>query len=107
MICFAIVYYLFMIDFQKTCSVYDDRKDVGLADDRILFRADLDLSAAVLANDDFVTGLQEHSHFDTFDHSAGTDGDDLRDLRLLLGGSGQQDATLGVSTLFFGVLKLL
>ncbi len=103
-----------MIDFQKTCSVYDDRKDVGLTDDRVLLGADLDLGTGVFADDDFVADLQEHRDFDTFYHTAGTNCDDLRDLRLLLGGSRQQDTTLGglfrfdcLSTLFFGVLKLL
>src|SRR5678816_929609 len=72
----------------------DDRENVLFAHDQVLVAVDLHFGAGVLAHEDLVAGLHfQRNALAVIGDAAGTDGDDLRLLRLLLGGIGDDDAT--------------
>src|SRR5581483_9083334 len=69
------------------------REYVGLAQDQVLVRADLDLSAAVLGEDDLIALLQIHGdEVSAVVPAARAHREDAAALRLLLGGVGKHDA---------------
>src|SRR5580700_8449677 len=73
----------------------DYAHDVGLLHDEELLAVDLDLSAAPLAKQDPVTGLEvERNELAAFVAGAGADSDDFALLRLLLSGVRNDDAAL-------------
>src|SRR5271166_4022573 len=68
--------------------------DVGLLHDQEFLAVDLDFGAAPLAEQDLVAGLDVHrGELAALVAAAGTDGNDLTLLRLLLGGVRNDDAT--------------
>ena len=75
--------------------VFHNCHDVALLDDGQLFAVDFHFGSHVLAGDDFVAGLQDHGHFFSVNQTTGANSDDNRQVRLLLRGCGQDNATLG------------
>src|SRR3982751_4510087 len=79
----------------------DLREHVGLAQDQVLVRADLDLRAAVLGEDDLVALLQVHGdELAVVVPAARADGEDTAALRLLLRRIRKHDAADGLLLLF-------
>ena len=87
--CFSLL--LFPLD---RCAVADDlRQDVRLAEDQDFVGAELDLGAAVLAEDDLVALFEvERDVLAVVVAGARADGEDAAALRLLLGRVRQDDA---------------
>ena len=70
----------------------EDAEDVGLGDDQEILAVDLHVGAAVLGNEDLVPGV--HGKDDVVSilvFAAGSEGNDLRFLGLLLSGIGKND----------------
>src|SRR5208337_886861 len=79
----------------RGASALDHAHDVGLFHDQEVLTVDLDFDARPFAEQDPVAHLQFESHdLATLVTRAGTDGDDLALLRLLLDGVGNDDAAL-------------
>src|SRR5213080_1034857 len=77
-------------------SVLDDGEDVLLADDEEILLVHLELGARVLGIEDLLALFDvDMLALPVVEDAAGTDGQDLALLGLLLGGVGQDDATLG------------
>ena len=75
----------------------DDREDVVLAQDDVLFAVELHFGARVLADEDLVARLDlERADLAVLVDLAVADGDDLGLERLLLGGVGDEEAAGGL-----------
>ena len=82
-------------------STDDLREHVGLAQDQVLVRADLDLGPAVLGEDDLVALLHVHGdELSVVVPAARADGEDAAALRLLLRRIRKHDAAEGLLLLF-------
>src|SRR5215475_3705819 len=78
-------------------SLLADAEDVVLADDEVLLALDLDLGAGVLVEEHPVAPLDlERLELAVLEHLALADGDHLALARLLLGGVGDDDPSLGL-----------
>lgn len=77
----------------------DDAHDVGFLHDQKVFAVELDFGARPLAEQNAIANLDvESDDLAGFVTCAGTDGDDFAFLRLFLGGVGNDDAALGLSS---------
>src|SRR6056297_2740430 len=83
--------------FDSRPCLRDDAHDVGLLHDQQVFAVDTDFGAGPLAEQNAVTRLDvERGNLAGLVTRTGTDGDDFTFLRLLLGGVGNDDTTLGL-----------
>ncbi len=81
------------------CLGFDDAHDIAFLHDQQVFAVDLDLGAGPFAEQDAVAGLDvERLDLAGIVARAGTYGDDFAFLRLFLGGVGNDDAALGLSS---------
>src|SRR4051794_36753276 len=84
--------WLFSSSLDRRAVADDLRQDVRLAEDQNLVGAELDLGAAVLAEDDLVALVEIHGDvLPVLVAGAGADGQDAAALRLLLGRVRQDD----------------
>ena len=80
--------------------LFDDAEDVVLAEDQVVFTFDLDLGAAVLAEQDEVALLDgERPDLSAIEDAPGSHRDDLGLDRLFLGGIRNDDPAFGLSLL--------
>ena len=81
-------------------NLLHNRKNIVLTDDGDLLTVHLDLGAGVLAGDNLGSHLHGHNNFFAVYHAARADCNHFGHLGLLLGGAGEDNATLG------GLLRL-